>query len=162
MSLQYTPGQLRSAAAIAPEAYRHWKKALAPLRRQKGHSPCFSAGDLVAVAVVRVLTIGFGIRVGALAPLAEGLFSVCNSAPWPTLERGRLMIDASAAIVQFQPEAGDLLVGGPTLLVPLRPIITRLRDQLLAVGEVEYQTMLRFPPTSLGSAEKETIGRARP
>jgi hypothetical protein len=162
VSLHYTPGQLRSAAAIPPETYRHWKKALAPLRRQKGHSPCFSAGDLVAVAVVRVLTIEFGIRVGILAPLGESLFAVCNSAPWPTLERGRLTIDVPAAIVQFQQESGDPIVGSPTLLVPLRPIITHLRDQLLAVGEAEDQTMLRFPPTPLGSTEKEAIGRVHP
>ncbi len=161
MSLQYTPGQLRSAAAIAPETYRHWKKALAPLRRQKGHSPCFSAGDLVAVAVVRVLTIDFGIRVGVLAPLAGSLFAVCNGAPWLTLERGRLTVDVPGGIAQFQPESGDLLVEGATLLVPLRSIIMRLRDQPLAVGGAEDQTMLRFPPTSLGSAEKQAIGRAR-
>jgi hypothetical protein len=162
LSLRYTPGQLRTAAVIAPETYRHWKKALAPLRRHKGHSPCFSAGDLVAVAVVRVLTIEFEIRVSALSPLGEKLFSLCNSGPWPTLERGRLMIDVPGRIVQFQPEPGEPTAEGPILLMPLGPIIARLRDQLLAAGEPENQTMLRFPPTSLASRSKGAIARTRP
>jgi hypothetical protein len=162
LSLLYTPGQLRSAAAIAPETYRHWKKALAPLRRQKGHSPCFSAGDLLAVAVVRVLAIDFEMRVSALGPLGEELFSLCNSAPWPTLERGRLMIDMPGRIVQFQPEARAPLAEMPALLVPLRPILTRLRDQLLAAGEPENQTTLRFPPTPLAADSKGAIARTRP
>jgi hypothetical protein len=162
LSLRYTPAQLRSAAAIAPETYRHWKKALAPLGRQKGHSPCFSAGDLLAVAVVRVLAIDFEMRVSALGPLGEELFSICNSAPWPTLERGRLVIDVPGRMVQFQPEHGAPLAEGPALLVPLRPLITKLRDQLLAAGEPEIQTTLRFPPTSLASKSKGTFGRTRP
>lgn len=160
--MYYTPGQLRSAAGIPPETYRHWKKALAPLCCQKGHSPCFSAGDLVAVAVVRVLVIDFGIRVGALGPLGENLFALCNSAPWPTLERGRLMIDVPGTIIQFRPELGEVQADGPALLVPLRPIVARLRDQLLAASEPEHQTTLRFPPTPLASAAKGANARTRP
>jgi hypothetical protein len=162
LSLRYTPGQLRSAVAITPETYRHWKKALTPLRRQKGHSPCYSAGDLLAVAVVRMLTIDFEVRISALGPFGEELFSLCNNSPWPTLERGRLLIDVPGRIVQFQSEPGDTPTEGPVLLMPLRPIIARLRCQLLAANEPEDQSTLRFPPTSLASKSKEVIARTRP
>ena len=67
MTVQFTPGQLRSAASIPPETYRHWKKTLLPLRRDCGHSPCFTSGELVAVAVVRTLCVDLGIRVSGLS-----------------------------------------------------------------------------------------------
>src|SRR3546814_4219968 len=79
MTVHYTPGQLRSAMAIPQETYRHWRKALAPLRRGTGHSPCFTAGDLLAVAIVRALTGDFAIRVGAISAVAEALFEACNA-----------------------------------------------------------------------------------
>ncbi len=103
MPVHYTPGQLRSAVGIPPETYRHWKKALGPLRRDRGHSPCFTAGDLVAVAVVRVLSVDMAVRVGSLTPIAETLFKLCNSAPWPTLERGKFVFDLLKRQVQFRP-----------------------------------------------------------
>ena len=81
MSLLYTPGQLRDAAGLSAETYRHWKKTLAPLRRARGHSPSFTPGDLVAVAIVRVLTETFGIRVGMLGSVAEPLFALCKPVP---------------------------------------------------------------------------------
>jgi hypothetical protein len=109
-----------------------------------------------------VLTIDFKIRIGALGPFGAELFSLCNSAPWPTLERGRLLIDVPGRIVRFQSEPGDPPVEGPVLLMPLRPIIAKLRDQLLAASEPEDQTTLRFPPTSLASRSKEAITRTRP
>lgn len=149
MSVHYTPGQLRSAVGIPPETYRHWKKALAPLRRDRGHSPCFTAGDLVAVAVVRVLSVDMAMRVGSLKQIAETLFELCNSTPWPILERGKLLFDFSSAQIQFRPELAGDFSERPMAIVPLRLIIAHLRDHLLAVGELDTQGMLRFPPTAV-------------
>lgn len=162
MGLQYTPGQLRNAAAITPETYRHWKKLLAPLRRQKGHSPCFSVGDIVSVTVVRVLAIDFGIRVSVLSPLSEDIFALCNSTPWPTLERGRLVLDIPGATVRFRLEVGDILADGPAIIVPFRPLIARLREQIFAASEPERQTTLRFPPPPLAPTDEGHAARTRP
>jgi hypothetical protein len=151
MTVQYTPGQLRSVASIPPETYRHWKKALAPLRRDRSHSPCFTSGDLVAVAVVRVLCTDLGFRVGALAPLANALFEVCNASPWAALERGKLIFDIPNARLQFQAEFANPDFEGTIVVVPLRMIATQLRDQLLAVSESGGQQELRFPPTPVAS-----------
>jgi hypothetical protein len=151
MSVQYTPGQLRNAVGIPPETYRHWKKALAPLRRDRGHSPCFTPGDLLAVAVVRVLSVDMAMRVGSLTQIAETLFELCNSAPWPILERGKLIFDFSNSQVQFRPELAGNLNERPVAIVPLRHIIAHLRDHLLAVGKPDTQGTLRFPPTAVVS-----------
>lgn len=162
MSVQYTPGQLRSAASIAPETYRHWKKALAPLRRDCGHSPCFTSGDLVAVAVVRTLSFDLGIRVGALSGVAQALFDLCNASPWAVLERGKLVFDFPNGGVHFQPELANALGEGTLVVVPLRVIVEELRNQLLAVSEADAQHMLRFPPTGLQMRPQRTAVRGQP
>ncbi|NKX16666.1 hypothetical protein HGG75_17625 [Ochrobactrum pseudogrignonense] len=51
------------------------EKAIASLDRGRGHSPCFSSGDMVAASVIRALAIDLSVRVGALAPMAETLLS---------------------------------------------------------------------------------------
>lgn len=162
MPVQFTPGQLRSAASIAPQTYRHWKKALVPLRRDCGHSPSFTAGDLVAVGVVRALCVDLGIRVSALAPIAIALFDICNSSPWAALERGKLIFDIPHGQLQFQPELSNSFGEGVLVMVPLRPIVVQLRDQLLAVGRLDEQQALRFPPTPLASLPTSAAMRDRP
>ncbi len=162
VSVHYTPGQLRNAVEIPQQTYRHWKKALAPLRRERSHSPCFTAGDLVAVAVIRVLSVEMAIRVGSLTPIAHALFELCNSAPWPALERGKLLIDFSNKQVQFHPELASALSGGPLAIVPLRPIVTTLRNRLLAADEPNSQEMLRFPPTASPSTVAVNQERGQP
>lgn len=152
MTVLYTPGQLRSAVSIAPETYRHWKKALGPLRRGRGHSPCFSSGDLVAVAVIRSLAVDMAVRIGALAPIAEPLFELCNLSPWPVLERTKLIVGLPEGHLLLQPELAETTGDRPTITIPLRPVVSRLREQLLAASDVEDQASLRFPPTPVGIA----------
>jgi hypothetical protein len=161
MTVQYTPGQLRSAASITPETYRHWKKALAPLRRDRGHSPCFSSGDLLAVTVVRTLTVALGIRVSILASIAETLFDLCNGVPWPTLERGKLILDLPNAKLELRPELADYPVDGLIVIIPLRPIVAQLRDQLLSIRESDSQRALRFPLTTVSTPAASATLRGR-
>lgn len=159
--VQFTPGQLRSAASISAETYRHWKKALAPLRRERRHSPCYTSGDLVAIAVVRVLCLNLGIRVGILTPIANVLFDVCNASPWAVLERGKLIIDISHGQIQFQSDQSNILAEAALVVVPLQLIVTQLRDQLLAVSESSNQQELRFPPTPLAPQTMPATRRGR-
>lgn len=152
MTIYYTPGQLRNAMLLPQETYRHWKKALSPLRRGVGHSPCFTAGDLLAVAVVRILTDRFSIRVGALSVIAEPLFKACNTVSWLMLERSKLVADLANGQLQIHPEAENGFFEGPVLVVPLRPLVSHLRDVLLT-DRAESQETLRFAPTPLRSRQ---------
>ena len=159
MTVLYTPGQLRSATSIAPETYRHWKKALPPLDRGRGHSPCFSSGDLVAVAVIRSLAADLAVRVSALAPVSQSLFELCNLSPWPVLERARLVIDLPEAQLRLRPESTEIIGDRPIITIPLRPIVALLREQLLAASEVEDQISLRFPPVAISATATANGGR---
>lgn len=159
MTVLYTPGQLRGAVSIAPETYRHWKKALGRLQRGRGHSPCFSSGDLVAVAVIKSLAVDMGVRIGALAPLGEPLFDLCNQSPWPVLERTKLIIDLPGAQLQLRPELAEIFSDRPSITVPLRPVVTQLREQLLAASNVDEQPSLRFSPIPVGASTAARGGR---
>lgn len=159
MTVLYTPGQLRSAVSIAPETYRHWKKALNPLRRRRGHSPCFSSGDLVAVAVIRLLAVDMGVRVGALTPISEQLFELCNLSPWPVLERTKLIIDLPNAQLQLRPELEETVSDRPSITIPLGPVVVGLREQLLAASNVHEQPSLCFPPIPVGASTAARGGR---
>lgn len=151
MTVLYTPGQLRSAIAIAPETYRHWKKALKPLRRGRGHSPCFTSGDLVAVSVIKSLATDMAVRVGALAPIGETLFELCNLSPWPALERAKLVVDIPGAQLQLRPELAEIVSDQPLIMIPLSPIVSRLREQLLAANDDREQASLLFPPLPISA-----------
>ena len=151
MSLLYTPGQLRDAAGLPAETYRHWKKTLAPLRRARGHSPSFTPGDLVAVAIVRVLTETFGIRVSMLGPVAEPLFARCNEFPWPVLERGVMVIEIVDARVSLRQEQGERLPTAAAIVVPLGNLVSGLSETMLASDLPGEQGSLRFPPIAFVS-----------
>lgn len=145
--------------SIAPETYRHWKKALGPLRRARGHSPCFRSGDLAALAVVRMLTLDMGIRVGSLTSIAEALFDVCNRSPWPVLERAKLIIDLPNADLILRGEFTETPTNRPSIIVPLAPVIAQLREQLLAASNDDEQPSLRFPPVEIPPAVASRGGR---
>lgn len=145
--VNFTPGQLRDAIGIGQETYRHWKKALAPLRREGGHSPCFTAGDLLAAAIVKTLVTDYGIRVSALTALADGVFGQCNARSWPMLERSMIVLDIAGERVSIQSGASGLALDRPAMVVPLATMIESLRETLLAGGD-DSQEMLRFPPVA--------------
>ena len=151
MAIRYAPGQLRNAAAISQETYRHWKKALAPLRRGSGQSQCFTAGDLLAVVIVRRLTTDFGIRVSAISTVAEALFATCNTTPWPNLEQGTLVVDLANGHLRFMRETNHVVSERPALVIPLRPMVEHLRGALLTEDDLDRKKRLHLPPTPLPS-----------
>ena len=145
----YTPGQLRGAISLRQETYRHWKKALGPMRCARGHSPCFKPGDIVALAIVKSLTQELGINVKTLIPIAESLFELCNRSPWPILERSKVVIDLPGANVKLLGEISEITSENPIITVPLAPVIAHLSAQLLTATDGDEQQSLRFPPVTV-------------
>ena len=150
--MHYTPGQLRDATGLTPETFRHWKKALPPLRALRGHGPCFTSGDLVAVAIVRTLTDELGLRVSAISSVAAELFRTCNAAPWAGLERAKIVLRANGNRLLLMPELDAQPLGDAHIVVPLRPIIAALRDHLAPMPVSGEQPMLRFPPHDVSAS----------
>lgn len=159
--MQYTPGQLRRAAGIPQETYRHWKKTLQPLRRRTGRSPCFTAGDLLAVVIVRTLSVEFAIRVSSISAVAEGLFATCNAASWPTLERSCLLVDLPNHRLQLLQEIDNTSFDVAAMVIPLKPVVHRIHHALLSPRTHDIQETLPFPPTSIPSVPSKVYTGVR-
>src|SRR5688572_22857977 len=137
--MKFTPGQLQEALQLSPAAFRHWKAALPPIGGRNGYAPCFTPGDLLAMAVVKSLTEEIGIRVSHLRPLAAELFDHCNRSSWVGLERLVLVIEPLRSRVSTISEAQPLSMESLTIVLPLRPIITILQERFLLGHESSKQ-----------------------
>ena len=106
---------------------------------------------MLAVALVRVMTTDFSMRIGAASNVAHRLFTMCNTTSWPVLERSRLIVDLPNQRLELRSELRDTDFETPALGLPLRPVIAKLRDALLTDGGPD-QPELNFPPVSLPAA----------
>ena len=104
-------------------------------------------GDLLAVAVVKILTSKFAIRVSAVSTIATALFQTCNAVPWPALERSKLIIDIAAGGLEFIHDSEHTAFRRPVLVIPLQSSIGHLRTALLANLDHDAQRPLPFPPS---------------
>jgi hypothetical protein len=145
--MKLSPGQVREVLGLSQDAYRHWKAALPPLANRNGYRPCFTHGDLLAMALVKALTDEAGVHVGALRAVATGLFDHCSKHSWAELERSTLILELARAHVAFVPEQQVPQFNGIGLVVPCRRTVIDLRERLLMEKEPIDQGNLHFPPT---------------
>jgi hypothetical protein len=152
--MKLSPGQVREVLRLSQDTYRHWKAALPPLAGRNGYRPCFTHGDLFAMAIVKALTDDAGVRVGALHAVAAGLFDHCGNHAWAELERSILVLELARVRVTFVPELQVPQFNGIGLVVPCRPIVVDLRERLLMDKEVADQGNLHFPPTIISTGSR--------
>lgn len=148
--MKFTPGQVQETLQLSPATFRHWKTALPPLNGRSGYTPCFTLGDLLALAAVKSLTEDIGIKVGCLHKVAAELFAHCGHGSWAGLERSVLLIEPLSARITALQEGQAPQTGNLAILLPLRPLIRLLQDRLLLGHEEDQQEPLRFPPTPIG------------
>jgi hypothetical protein len=145
--MNLTPGQLQVVLGLSRATFRHWKESLPPLAGRNGYRPCFSLGDLFAMALIRALTEDAGVRVGVLHTVATSLFEQCGRQSWAALERSVLVLELARVRVEFVAEPHIPHLDRIGIVVPCRPIIADLRERLLKGVEDVDQGNLRFPPT---------------
>lgn len=152
LAILFTPGQLRLAFGLSKQEWRTYRQALGPLSRDNGRSPCLSAGDLLATAVVRRASTALAAPLSAFSSLAENLFALCGAYPWPQLERSYLLLDLQAAGVELiDLERGHRPID-LGLLIRLAPLVADIRQNLLAAGP-DPQHGLAFPPMVAGARQ---------
>ena len=152
LAILFTPGQLRSAFSLSKQEWRSYRKALAPLKQDNGRSPCFSAGDLLATAVVRRASTALAAPLSAFSSLAENLFALCGACPWPQLERSYLLLDLQSGGVELIDLDGRHRPIDLGLLIRLAPLVVDIRENLLAAGS-DPQHDLVFPPMVAGTRQ---------
>ncbi len=147
--MRYTPSQVRQATGITQETLRHWRSALPSLSGLKGHAPVFRPGQLLAIAIVRVLVEELGISVSTLKASDKDIFEICSTPQWIRLARGYLFIRPSAGSAQFLEKLEDGAVSKAAIVLPLESIVMSLREALLEVAPEEAQQSLAFPPVDV-------------
>ena len=147
--MKFTPGQVQETLQLTQGTYRHWRSTLSPLSGRNGHSPCFTHGDLLAMAVLKALTEDLGIRVCALVKIAKDIFEQCNRSSWAEMERSVLVIEPLRSRVSCFSKARSPTLDRAAIVLPFRAIIKDLQDRLLSKHDESQQGKLRFPPTAL-------------
>lgn len=152
LAILFTVGQLRSAFALSKQEWRSYRQALAPLNQDSRRSPCFSAGDLLAIAVVRRVSKTLAAPLSTFSSLAGDLFALCGAYPWPQLERSYLLFDLQdlgVELVDLDRWHRPIEFG---LLIRLAPLVAEIRENLLAGGP-DPQHDLAFPPMVAGARQ---------
>jgi hypothetical protein len=145
--MKLTPGQIQGILGLSRATYRHWKEALPPLEGRNGHSPCFSLGDLFAMALIKALTDDAGVRIGALHAVAFPLFEQSGRQSWAAFERSVLVLELISVRVDFFAEGQLPQPDRIGIIVPCGRIVADLRERLLEDAEEAEQGTLRFSPT---------------
>lgn len=158
-AMRYTPSQVRHVVGITQETLRHWRRALPSLDGLKGHAPVFRPGQLLGLAVVRVLVEDLGLTVGALRAAERDIFDICSSPQWIRLAQGHLLVRPIQGQVAFVEAVSDSDLDRPAILLPFEPIVTALRLALLEVAPEETQQSIAFPPVDV--SERRAAGSAR-
>src|SRR6266568_5159474 len=102
--MKLTPGQVQTLLSLPPETFRHWKKVLPPLWQRNGYSPCFSLGDVLAMALIKAMTDDAAIPVKALRAVSGNLFEQCGRQAWAGFERSMLVVELPRVRVEFVSE----------------------------------------------------------
>jgi hypothetical protein len=138
-----------AALSLSKQQWRTYRQALSPLAAETGRSACFSAGDLLATAIVQSAAATLQMPIPAFASVADTLFNVCGAHPWAKLERVSLVLLPSEARVLLLDYDQRLPICSLAVLVELGPIVGDLRERLLAAGG-DPQHDLAFPPMVAG------------
>lgn len=158
--MKLTPGQIRQALGLSQDAFRGWRATLPPLQGRTGYSPCFTPADLLALAIVKALVEGAGIRVGALTPVAATLFEITNQTSWPLLQRSVLIFNLRAGEIALVPETQPPGTAWVELRVACRPIVAMLEEWLRGAQTDDNQHVLRFPLSSFEGERRAAGGDA--
>jgi hypothetical protein len=147
--MRYTQGQVRDLLQVPVETLRRWRSGVPALAQHRGHGPTFSPGDVVALAIVSDLVNLYGLRVNSLSGRLDQLFDLCHGCSWLSLETCIILIMPDH--VRLAPVAGHRLdeADGTILMIPVRPIVVRLRTKLVASEVDDPQARLSFPPTAV-------------
>lgn len=147
--MQFTPGQLRSAVRLSKETFRHWKRVLPAFSSRKGHTPCFTSGDVLASAIIRSMTENCGVRVGHLADISKEIFDICNSQAWAALVDMVLVVDFVKGECQLLQGSNGIPLDSTLIVCALDPIIEQLRRELLPSESSNRRGHLYLPPTEV-------------
>lgn len=144
-TIQFTQEQARTLTDVSVETIRHWRRVVPYLASKPGKSARFTFSDVVGLAVTREL-INFGVRIASISVGVEALFQVLAAAGPGVLESGIALVTSEGAAIVDSEEFTGLRFGRSGLIVPLHPLIARIREQMFPTMPGSGQVSLPFPP----------------
>jgi hypothetical protein len=149
--IRFTQEQARALTGASSEAIRHWRKAVPYLAAKPGKSARFTFPDIVGMAVTNEVTTTFGVRVRNVAAGIDALFELLAETRPTLLEDALAVVTAGEATLVPAGEFTRQRLDGPGLVVPLGPLVARLRRHVLPIPPASEQPHLPFPPQVIRS-----------
>lgn len=150
-TIQYTGEQARSFAGVSPEAWRHWRKVVERLAEKTGKKARFSAGELIALAVVASAVSTLNVGIAGLAERWSDLFELCAQ---------QRLSNLRSAFVIVTPQKVELVDSDrlgrdtPAIIIPCAPIVDRLWTAAFSGVTDQAQAPLPFAPQAVGRASR--------
>ncbi|MDP1735548.1 MAG: hypothetical protein Q8L44_14405 [Sulfuritalea sp.] len=146
--MKFTPAQTIAIADLTAETLRYWKRHLSPIAGKRGHAPCYSRAEILALIVVRRLVRDFKMDVSILGQHSEQLFRLCLNAQWSQLKKRLLVVTADGSVSAQQGlTERDFLE--PGVVFPVDVAIREL-EQRLNEQDHPPQLELSLPPVAVG------------
>ena len=144
--IQFTQEQARTLTGVTTETIRHWRKAISYLERKPGKAARFTFADVVGLAVTQELTNGLGVRITNICAGVEALFQQLAQVAPTMLESGIALVTAETAAIVRGEELNGPGLDQSSLVIPLRPLVLRIREHMMPMAPGPEQASLPFPP----------------
>ncbi|HKT86016.1 MAG TPA: hypothetical protein VJQ77_08030 [Novosphingobium sp.] len=150
-TIQYTGEQARSFAGVSPEAWRHWRKVVPRLSAKTGKKARFSAGELIALAVVASAVGTLNVGVAGFAERWDELFGLCAQQRPSNLRSAFVVVTVEKVELV---DADRLGRDKPAIVIPCEPIVDRLWTAAFSGVTDQAQAPLPFAPQAVGGASR--------
>ncbi|PTR04710.1 hypothetical protein C8R30_10270 [Nitrosomonas nitrosa] len=146
-AIQFTQDQTRILTGVSVETVRHWRKAIPYLSTKMGKSARFTFADLVGLAVTNELVSSFGVHIAALSVGVDALFRLLAASSTISLEGAIVFVTTTNATLSIAgTEDINQVLAKPALMIPLAPLIAKIKQHMFPSVSALSQAELPFPP----------------
>jgi hypothetical protein len=140
--IQFTQEQARTLTGVSPETVRHWRKAVPYLAAKAGKAARYTFPELVGLAATNELVRILGVHIAAVSGGVDTLFRLLASSNVASSQ------DAFAVVTADKASLVKKVTGceQSALIVPLKPLVSRIQQSMLPTLPNQRQTALPFPP----------------
>lgn len=143
--MRYTPSQILDITQMSRETLRYWRNVLPPLEGKKGKAARYSAGDALALLIIKEMVSAFEMNIAVIVSVSQQIFTTCQGVRWHRLSGKQLSIDIKGGNVSIV-SAKDPLTASSGLIVLIDIDFWQSRLRELLVTDEAVQFALPFNP----------------
>ncbi len=142
VSIQFTQEQARILTGVSPETVRHWRKTVPYLSAKTGKSARYSFPELVGLAATNELVKTLGVHIAAVSGGVDALFRLLMNSNVAAFQETFAVVTADKAALKTKITVCEQ----SSLIVPLKPLASRIQQSMLPALPNTGQAPLPFPP----------------